>query len=181
MMFNHLLIVIGLVGQHIPRWCVPPPPHVTIIRWCQQHLILLIGNVEYSQDHSLPCDDVLLLLDVDDTISLLLHWWHLHHERFRAYLKGFHALSTLRIHHLHLITPILVKCYTINLGYVDDLRYDLLELLIRSHRTLRVELDFILLGFDVVEDGSLLYDVVGELLPLQHTITVEIDLLKQIS
>jgi hypothetical protein len=179
-MLNHLLIVLGLVGQHVPRRGVPPSPHIPIVRGCEQDLILLVGDVQDCQDHRLTSDYVLFLLYVNHAISFLLHLTHLHYKGFRQYLKGFNREYSIWVHYLDFITTIFVESQLIYLRYIDDFGEQLLELIGWSHGGLRVDLNLILLGFDVIEHGRLLDDVVGELLPLEHAIAIEIDFVEEV-
>jgi len=57
---------------------------------------------------------------------------------------------------------------SVDFYFRNDLRFD-------------VVFDFVVFAFEIFEDCSFLYDVVGELFPLHVTIAIYVDLIEQIS
>lgn len=180
MMFNHFFFIVGLASQHPSSIVVPPPSNQTITGGCNNGLIFLICQVNNVQESGFCFQDQIFLLDEQFPIFLFLDTGNIDNQLFHIDWEVLEVkLSSVWVHKLDHIGTFFEHCYSVDIFDVDAFGNWCLYFFLTFDIGSRVGFHFFWLGFQILQNCCFFNDIVGELLPIEQPVSVDIDLFEE--
>jgi hypothetical protein len=177
-----LFFVVRLICSDKCALMIPPAPDNTITCAHNQDLVLLFGNVQHVQDSYIGRQDQIFLSDGDFTVLIFFDRRNVNNEIFTVEnkrLKG--RLASSKGKERDFVGSFLKVGDFIDFRNVLQLLNGRVDLDLDRQIAFNIMFNLISFGLEILQYSSFFNDVIGKLFPLHIAITIDIDLIEQVS